>query len=103
LPALADAGNLKAFAGKLKGCTMYDEDDDDFEDDDFGGSDIEDEPTIACPYCRAEIHEDAQRCPHCEQYISREDAPPTRKPWWIIAGVILCLYLVYRWIVGVAR
>jgi hypothetical protein len=60
----------------------------------------QDEPTIACPYCRQQIHEDSQRCPYCEKYISSEDAPTSRKPWWLIVGVLLCLYAVYRWIVG---
>jgi hypothetical protein len=55
--------------------------------------------TIPCPYCRRDIHEDAQRCPYCGSYISREDSPPGRKPWWIILGVVACLYVVYRWIV----
>jgi hypothetical protein len=57
-----------------------------------------DKSTIPCPYCRREIHEQSQRCPCCEQYISQEDAPPGRKPWWLIAGVVACLYVVYRWI-----
>jgi hypothetical protein len=56
--------------------------------------------TMPCPYCKRPIHEDAQRCPYCERYISEEDAPPQRKPWWIIAGVFICLYIVYRWIRG---
>jgi hypothetical protein len=60
----------------------------------------DDEQTIPCPYCRREIQEDSPRCPYCEQYISSEDAPSARKPWWIIAGAIVCLYLVYRWIAG---
>ena len=60
----------------------------------------DDEPTIPCPYCRREIHEDAERCPHCERYISDEDAPPQRKPWWIIVGTLACFYIFYRWIVG---
>jgi len=60
----------------------------------------EDEPTVTCPYCRREIHEDAQRCPHCEQYICDLDAPTARKPWWIVVGVVVCLYVVFRWIVG---
>jgi DNA-directed RNA polymerase subunit RPC12/RpoP len=67
-------------------------DEEDWEDDE--------EPTISCPYCGAEIHEDAQRCPYCENYISEEDSPPGRKPWWLLVGVLLCLYAVYRWIAG---
>ena len=66
----------------------------------FDESDDDDEPTISCPYCKRQIHEDSQRCPYCEHYISEEDAPPARKPWWIILGTLLCLYIVYRWIVG---
>ncbi|HEV3237609.1 MAG TPA: hypothetical protein VGZ25_11515 [Gemmataceae bacterium] len=60
--------------------------------------DEDDEPTIACPYCRKQIHEDSQRCPYCERYISDEDSPPSRKPWWIIIGAAACLYAIYRWI-----
>jgi hypothetical protein len=60
----------------------------------------DDEPTVPCPYCRREIHEESPRCPYCEQYISQEDAPPGRKPWWLIAGVVLCLLAIYLWIVG---
>lgn len=66
------------------------------EDEDDG-----DEPsTIPCPYCRSEIHEDSPRCPRCERYLSREDVPPARKPWWLIAGVIAGLACVYFWVVG---
>jgi hypothetical protein len=60
----------------------------------------DEEPTVPCPYCDKEIHEDSPWCPHCEHYISEEDAPPRRKSWWIILGALLCLYAVYRWIVG---
>ncbi|HWA96861.1 MAG TPA: hypothetical protein VG713_00140 [Pirellulales bacterium] len=77
----------------------WDEDfDDDFDDDSSDWSDDE-AATIACPCCRADIHEDAQRCPECWQYLSAEDSRE-RKPWWIIAGAIVCLYVAFRWIVG---
>jgi hypothetical protein len=62
--------------------------------------DDEEESTIPCPYCKREIHEDSPRCPYCENYISGEDAPRSRKPWWMIIGLLLCLYAIYRWIVG---
>lgn len=66
----------------------------DWEGDD-GGSD---DDTMPCPYCRRHIHEDSVRCPHCENYLSKEDAPPARKPWWIIVGVLLCFVIFYMWI-----
>jgi hypothetical protein len=65
-------------------------DEDDWDDDE--------EATAPCPYCKRDIHEDAVRCPYCEQYLSEEDEAPARKPWWLILGVLVCLYLVYRWI-----
>jgi hypothetical protein len=73
-------------------------DDDDWDDDDWGEED-EDEPTIPCPYCRRDIHEESQRCPYCENYISQEDTPSSGHSWWIVVGVVVCLFAVYRWIV----
>jgi hypothetical protein len=70
---------------------VHDPEDEDWPDD------WDDDPTIPCPHCRREILEDAERCPYCERYLSRDDAPRPRKPWWIVAGVIVCLYMVYRW------
>jgi hypothetical protein len=78
----------------------FDGDSDDSDDDVEGDSDDDESETVPCPYCKRPIHEDAERCPYCESYISREDAPPSRKPWWILLGVGLCLFAVYRWIVG---
>ena len=65
-------------------------------DDDRAGDD--DDGTVPCPYCQRPMHEDSPRCPHCENYISKEDAPPRRKPWWIVLGCLLCFYVIYRWI-----
>jgi hypothetical protein len=79
-----------------------DEDEDawDPEDDvDEAEGDEEDEADFApCPYCRRPIYDDAERCPECGAYLSREDEP-YRKPWWLIVGVAACLYAVYRWVV----
>ena len=72
-------------------------DDEDFEGDDDWESDGE-EDLEECPYCGREIPQDTPRCPYCENYVSAEDAPAKRKPLWIIVGVIVCLYIVYRWI-----
>jgi hypothetical protein len=73
---------------------------DDWDEENGWGDDAsEEEPTDPCPYCQRLIPEDAPRCPYCEQYISQEDAPPGRKPWWIILGALACLAVVYFWIV----
>ena len=78
----------------------FDEDDFDKDEADFDDDSDEDEPTVPCPYCRREIHEDAQRCPYCERYISAEDAPAGPRPWWIVLGVVLCLLMVLGWLWG---
>jgi hypothetical protein len=49
--------------------------------------------TVACPACRRPVFEQAEWCPHCENYISQEDAP-SRQPWWIVAGVVVCLGVI---------
>jgi hypothetical protein len=76
----------------------YQTDDDSWDEPDFDGPDDEAD-TMPCPYCGEDVYEDAPRCPHCGQYISQEDAPPGRKPWWIIVGALLCLAVAVAWIV----
>lgn len=75
------------------------DDDSGWDEPDYDSPD-DDEPTMPCPYCREEIHEDAQRCPRCGEYISAEDAKPAAKPWWILVGVAAVFYITYRWIAG---
>jgi hypothetical protein len=58
----------------------------------------DDTDTVPCPYCGCEVYEDAERCPSCEHYLSSEDSPPGRKPWWLIVGVLICLAAIARWI-----
>jgi hypothetical protein len=60
----------------------------------------DDDLAVPCVYCGRPMYEDSPRCPHCGNYISAEDAPPGRKPLWIIIGALVCLFAVYRWIVG---
>ncbi len=75
--------------------------DDQFDNEDYGAEEWDDqdhEPTVPCPYCGREIYEDSVRCPNCGAYISDEDAPPGRKPWWIIIGVLLCLAAMLLWV-----
>ena len=76
--------------------------DDDWEGEDDPSDDEDDEDeedTRKCPCCRRDIHEESVRCPHCDEYVSSEEATQERKPWWVVIGVIVCLYIVYRWVV----
>ena len=81
----------------------WEDDDGDFDsgddDPDFEFDEDDEESTIPCPYCRRQIHEDSQRCPYCENYMSLEDAPASRKPLWFVAGLVLGLSVVILWIV----
>lgn len=75
------------------------EGEEDFAEEDTVGYD-DDEPTIACPYCGEDIHEDSPRCPHCENYLSQENTPTTmtNKPWWFLLGAGLGLLVFLRWL-----
>jgi hypothetical protein len=81
----------------------WDEDEEGWDEDEDGEEDEapeeDEEPTVPCPYCKRLIHEDSPRCPYCATYVSQEDAPPSRKPWWIIIGALLCLYAIYHWVI----
>ncbi len=69
-------------------------------EDNSDGDDSDEEPTVPCPNCRALIHEDAPRCPHCGEYVTDEGPPDIHQPWWIILGALAVVYLVYRWTFG---
>lgn len=57
----------------------------------------DDEALEKCPYCGHEIFEGSPRCPHCHKYISEEDIPTGRKPWWFIIGACLALFGLLVW------
>ena len=54
-----------------------------------------------CPYCKREISEEAQWCPHCENYLSKEDAPPSGgKSWPWVVLMVLALLAAAMWMLG---
>ena len=73
-----------------------DYDDDDDESDDWEEDD-EDDTLMPCPHCLGSVYDDAEQCPRCGMYLSREDAPYS-KPLWLLLGVAICLIVVARWI-----
>jgi predicted nucleic acid-binding Zn ribbon protein len=76
--------------------TAFDDDEEDFDEREYPDDEEADwnlDPaTDKCPYCGGEIVEDSQWCPHCDKYISQEDAP-RRKSIWII-GLVIILAIV---------
>lgn len=56
-------------------------------------------PTVPCPHCGADIFEDAEQCPKCGRYMSREDQPGGKSgAWWVL--VVLALAAVAAWVTG---
>jgi len=71
-------------------------DDDEFPEPDDGAGEGY---TLLCPHCRVPIYEESEQCPYCHTYLTEEEeAAPRAKPWWIVAGTVACLAVVYLWI-----
>lgn len=71
----------------------YDSDEeDDWESDETAPWDEDDtDETFPCPHCGKSVYEDAEWCPHCDQYLSAEEQAANRKPlWmWIIVALLI--------------
>ena len=65
-------------------------------------SDMDDDPdgpdTTDCPYCKREIFADAEFCPHCAKYLSKEDAPWSGSTWVMIVVVLLLGVILFGWV-----
>lgn len=46
---------------------------------------------IPCPHCKAEIDEESEQCPKCGMFVSREDAPSSGLPKWVIVLALALL------------
>jgi uncharacterized paraquat-inducible protein A len=68
----------------------YDDHEDEPDEEDDG------DETVPCPYCGAAVYEDAERCPRCENYLSREDAP-SQVPLWVKLTALVCLAMAVGW------
>ena len=56
----------------------------------------EDEPgeqstTTVCPHCKAEMYDDTVQCPHCGEYLTREQPGVSSYPPWVYAGAVIAL------------
>ncbi|MFO0954309.1 MAG: zinc-ribbon domain-containing protein [Isosphaeraceae bacterium] len=60
----------------------------------------DDDPTAPCPNCGRDIYDDAEWCPHCGKYLSREEFGSSKRPWWFVASVVVCLIIILGWVIG---
>jgi hypothetical protein len=74
-----------------------DDDREDLDEDEYPDPDDDLDHLDACPHCESAVFEDAERCPFCGYYLSREERP-ARKSWVIVSGVVVCLAIVLMWI-----
>jgi predicted RNA-binding Zn-ribbon protein involved in translation (DUF1610 family) len=84
----------------MMGREKYDWESDDSEDESFHDERDEDHVTIECPECGESVFDDAERCPHCENYIVTDRGNASPKPLWITLTVLLCIYAMlhsYLW------
>jgi hypothetical protein len=74
--------------------------DDDLDDREFPEepADVDEDETVPCPNCLRPVYDDAERCPACGHFLSRENAP-SRHPWWLVAGVLACLAVALGWVI----
>ena len=73
---------------------------DERDDPDESDMDEDDEPELVpCPYCRAQISEEAEVCPRCGSYISEEDAPRRKPTWVVIVALVLLATVFLVWVV----
>ncbi|GIW97690.1 MAG: hypothetical protein KatS3mg111_1023 [Pirellulaceae bacterium] len=55
---------------------------------------------VPCPICLEPVYEEAQRCPHCDNYIVASDSLASRRPMWFYLAFVLAGLVVTLWIVG---
>jgi len=81
----------------------YGDDDDNRNDplaqdtDDAGGDD--DPAMMACPNCRGAVVEEAQKCPHCGDWITPVE-PRRGKRMVTVLAIVVMLGLALMWAVG---
>ena len=82
---------------------MHDEDEDDRDDPDESdqdvGEDADGSELVPCPYCQEKIVEEAEICPHCGSFISREEIPTSKPRWFTIAVVVTLILVLFVWVI----
>ncbi len=69
---------------------------DDAADEEWVEDEASDDDLLQCPSCRREVHEDAQQCPHCGDWITPV-YPRGAKSWAWAAVAILLIFSMILW------
>lgn len=65
------------------------------EDDEWVDEDDDADVLLACPACRAEVHEETQQCPSCHEWIIPIDpADRTKRRIWAVAAMLIVLSML---------
>jgi predicted nucleic acid-binding Zn ribbon protein len=72
-------------------------DEDPLESDQDPDDALDVEDSVPCPFCKKPIHEHADVCPKCGNFVGSADAP-RRVPVLIWVGAILALLCVLVWV-----
>ena len=71
-------------------------DEDPLESDQDSADDLDAEESVPCPFCKKPIHEDADVCPRCGNFVGAADAP-RRIPPIVWIGAALALLGTLAW------
>ena len=72
--------------------------DDDLIDEEWGDGEDDTSDVVPCPNCGTEVHELADCCPVCGEFILDESRPLQGKPMWFLilggAGIIAVILVL---------
>lgn len=69
----------------------------DLDDDDSWDANHAADQDMECPQCHRRVHEDANKCPHCGEWITPvEPSGAFSKKWWLVIAVLLMLVAMGR-------
>lgn len=89
-PPPPDPDDNESYLGASMRRPLRDEEFPDSEDD----ADDESTDTLPCPHCRKDVVEDSPWCPHCGNYLHREENMPRRSGWIGVVFIILVVATV---------
>ncbi len=100
------SGNYASSDSTMPGNYADDWDDDpnspqarDLDESDSWDANDESDADMACPQCHGRVAEDANKCPHCGEWMTPvEPSGAFSRKWWIAVAVLLMLFAILRYV-----